>query len=113
MLGRLKKLGTWFDSRTGARKLVDGLLHERIRGGASFRYTFGSALAFTFALQALTGVLLAFYFSPSTTDAWPSVYYIQHEVTMGSLIRGVHHFGSSAMRGAVVAAATSPSARSS
>ncbi len=97
MLSRLKRLGTWFDSRTGARKLIDGLLHERIRGGASVRYTFGSALAFTFALQALTGVLLAFHFSPSTTDAWPSVYYIQHEVTMGSLIRGVHHFGSSAM----------------
>ena len=77
--------------------MVDGMLHERIRGGASFRYTFGSALAFTFTLQALTGVLLAFNFSASTTDAWSSVYYIQHEVAMGSLIRGVHHFGSSAM----------------
>jgi quinol-cytochrome oxidoreductase complex cytochrome b subunit len=93
----LKGLFKWFEDRTGLAKMGAGALHERIPGGISWRYVFGSALTFTFILQAVTGVLLAFHFSPSATDAWGSVYYIEHELTMGSLIRGVHHFGSGAM----------------
>ena len=72
-------------------------LTERIPGGASWRYVFGSGLLFAFSLQVLTGLLLAFQYSPSATDAWGSVYYIQHRVALGWLVRGLHHFGSSAM----------------
>ncbi len=40
---------------------------------------------------------LATVYAPSATDAWGSVYHIQNVMTLGWLVRGVHHFGSSAM----------------
>ena len=42
-------------------------------------------------------MLLAFYYSPSATDAWASVAYIQDQVTLGWFVRGLHHHGASAM----------------
>lgn len=92
-----KQIGDWFDERTGWRRLRDEALLEPIPGGARWAYIFGSGLAFTFVLQAVTGITMAMYFSPSATDAWASVWYLQTQVTWGSIVRGLHHFGSSAM----------------
>ena len=50
-----------------------------------------------FVVQALTGLLLMTVYSPSTTTAWGSVWYIQMQVPCGWLIRGLHHFTSDAM----------------
>jgi ubiquinol-cytochrome c reductase cytochrome b subunit len=36
-------------------------------------------------------------YSPSTLTAWESVYYIQHEMSYGWLVRGLHHFAAQAM----------------
>lgn len=83
--------------RTGYRALVASALDERVPGGARFAYVFGSALAILFGLQALTGIGLSLYYSPSATDAWASVFYIEHKVALGYLLRGLHHYGSSAM----------------
>jgi ubiquinol-cytochrome c reductase cytochrome b subunit len=94
--GRMKLLD-WFDHRTGVRTLVRHLLVETIPGGARWRYVWGSTLAFVFAVQVVTGVLLMTAYSPSATTAWSSVWYIQTQMTLGWLIRGLHHFGSQAM----------------
>src|SRR5438874_820297 len=94
MLGRL---ATWFDDRSGSRKLVAALLIERIPGGARWRYVWGSCLAFVFSIQLVTGVLLMTAYSASDSSAWASVYYIQYEMDFGWLIRGLHHFGSQIM----------------
>lgn len=51
----------------------------------------------TFALLSFTGVMLSFYYAPTATDAWGSVHYIENQVAMGGLIRGLHHFGASAL----------------
>jgi len=91
------RLGDWLDQRTGHRGLVHAALHEPVRGGARWAYVFGSALVVLFALQALTGAGLALYYSPSATDAWASVHFIQHHVWLGWLTRGLHHYGASAM----------------
>ncbi len=87
----------WLDNRAGVRALRRAALDEPIPGGARWSYVPGSALLFTFALQALTGIVMAAYYSPSTTAAWPSVWYLQHRVALGAVVRGIHHFGSSAM----------------
>jgi len=50
-----------------------------------------------FVVQTLTGLLLMTVYSPSTTTAWGSVWYIQTQVPYGWLIRGLHHFTSDAM----------------
>lgn len=87
----------WLDQRTGYRRAAHAAFAEPVRGGASWAYVFGSALALTFAMQVVTGVLLALFYSPSTTQAWGSIHYIQHDVFLGWFVRGLHHYGSSAM----------------
>jgi ubiquinol-cytochrome c reductase cytochrome b subunit len=93
----IKRIGDWLDERTGHRRAAHLALEEPVLGGASFMYVMGSVLLFLLIMQATTGALLAFYYSPSATDAWGSVAYIQDEVTLGWFIRGLHHHGASAM----------------
>jgi ubiquinol-cytochrome c reductase cytochrome b subunit len=90
-------LGNWFDERTGHRRAMHLALEEPVLGGASFAYVMGSVLLFLLILQATTGALLAFYYSPSASDAWASVAYVEDEVSLGWFIRGLHHHGASAM----------------
>jgi ubiquinol-cytochrome c reductase cytochrome b subunit len=93
----MRRLVDWLDSRTGVRSLVHEVLFERIPGGARWRYVWGSTLTFCFAVQVITGIVLWMAYSPSATTAWESVYYIQHEMTGGWLLRGLHHFTAQAM----------------
>lgn len=91
------RLADWLEERAGHRALIRGALHEPVPGGARLAYVFGSVLVFVLLLQLVTGVFLAMYYSPSATDAWASVAYIQDQVTLGWLVRGLHHHGASAM----------------
>ena len=93
----LNALVKWFDDRTGIKDLMNEALYERVPGGARWRYVWGSTLVFTFTLQVITGFMLWTAYSPSTRTAWESVYYIQNEMTLGFLIRGIHHFAAQAM----------------
>jgi ubiquinol-cytochrome c reductase cytochrome b subunit len=93
----MKRVFDWLDHRTGYRGVMKAALDEPVPGGASFAYTFGSVLTFILILQMTTGIFLAMYYSPSATDAWGSVAYIQDEVTLGWFIRGLHSHGASAM----------------
>ena len=87
----------WLDHRTGYRALAHIALYEHVPGGARWRYVWGSTLTFTFFVQMVTGFILWAAYSPSAQTAWESVYYIQHEMTGGWLLRGVHHFTAHAM----------------
>lgn len=68
-----------------------------IQGGASFAYVFGSVLVFLLGVEALTGLALAAFYSPSATDAWASVAYIQDRASLGWVVRGLHHHGGAAI----------------
>jgi ubiquinol-cytochrome c reductase cytochrome b subunit len=93
----LKRFEAWLDSRTGHRALLHTALFENVPGGARWSYVFGSAVTVLILMQAATGVALELYYSPSTTDAWASVNYIETQVVLGSLLRGIHHWGASAI----------------
>lgn len=93
----MKAFVSWLDHRTGFRDLMHEALYERVPGGARWRYVWGSTLVFTFVLQVITGFMLWSAYSPSTRTAWESVYYIQNEMTLGFVIRGIHHFAAQAM----------------
>ncbi len=93
----MKSLLDWFDDRTGYRDLLHEALREHIPGGARWRYVWGSTLTFVFMVQVVTGFALWAGYSPSSSTAWESVYYIQHEMTFGALLRGLHHFAAQAM----------------
>ena len=91
------RIRNWLDDRTGYRAAGASAFGEPVRGGASVAYVFGSALALMFATQVVTGILLALFYSPSTKEAWGSIHYIQHDILLGWFVRGLHHYGSSAM----------------
>ena len=59
---------------------------------ANFMYCFGGITFLLFVFQIITGIFLAAYYVPSTEAAYASVEYIQYEVTLGGIIRGIHHW---------------------
>jgi ubiquinol-cytochrome c reductase cytochrome b subunit len=87
----------WLDDRTGFRTLMHAVLYEHIPGGPRWRYVWGSTLSFCFFVQVVTGLILWTSYSPSAQTAWESVFFIQHKMTAGWLLRGVHHFTAEAM----------------
>ena len=93
----LQGLLAWLDNRTGYQKMMHEALCENVPSGARWRYVTGSMLVFAFTVQAITGIFLWMAYSPSSQTAWESVYYIQHEMTGGWLVRGIHHFMAQAM----------------
>jgi ubiquinol-cytochrome c reductase cytochrome b subunit len=60
-------------------------------------FSLGSLAMFLLLLQAATGAFLALYYSPSPEHAHNAVTYISKEVPFGSFVRGLHHWGASAM----------------
>ncbi len=94
---KVTALYDWLDSRTGCKKLLHESLYENVPGGSRWRYVWGSTLSFAFMVQVITGVFLWMAYSPSSQTAWESVYYIQHEMWGGWLLRGIHHFTAQAM----------------
>jgi cytochrome b6 len=59
----------------------------------SFWYYFGGLALFLITLQMITGILLAFYYSPTPATANESVKYIMEKVHYGWLIRSIHFWG--------------------
>ncbi|MBI1865925.1 MAG: cytochrome b N-terminal domain-containing protein [Nitrospirae bacterium] len=96
----------WIDERINLQGLQNKMLNEPIPGGARYAYVFGSALLFIFAMQIVTGILMMFYYAPTVDHAWQSIRYIMEDVDHGWLIRGIHHWGSSAMVVTLVVHAT-------
>ena len=87
----------WLDSRLKLKAIERTLLDEPIPGGASWIYVFGSATLFLFILQAITGMFLAVYYAPTPDHAYDSIAFIETQVMFGAFVRGLHHWGASAM----------------
>jgi cytochrome b6 len=60
-------------------------------------YYTGGITLFFFMIQAVTGLLLLFYYQPTVSDAYASVEYITKHVACGALIRNMHAWSSSCM----------------
>ena len=91
------RLYQWLDSRLNLKPVERTLLDEPIPGGASWIYVFGSVTLFLFLLQAVTGMFLAVYYAPTPDHAYDSIRFIETEVLFGAFVRGLHHWGASAM----------------
>jgi ubiquinol-cytochrome c reductase cytochrome b subunit len=85
------------DARLGHRAALRAVLAYPVRGGASWGHALGVVLVALFLVECLTGAILAAYYSPSVTDAWASVAYIETRVAGGRVVRGLHHFTTGAM----------------
>jgi menaquinol-cytochrome c reductase cytochrome b subunit len=87
----------WLDERTGATGFLTGMLYRKVPKGTNWFYTLGSATLFAFVVQAITGVFLAMYYTPSTIEAYDSITHLTNDVFLGEFVRGMHKWGSSVM----------------
>ncbi|PAW84848.1 MAG: menaquinol-cytochrome C reductase [Pedosphaera sp. Tous-C6FEB] len=92
----IKRALAWVDERTGLGRFAEAFLFQNLPGGSRWRYVWGTLVLYVFFLQAVTGFFLWTAYSPSTQTAWESIHFIQHEMTGGWLLRGLHHFGAQA-----------------
>ncbi len=91
-----KKIYTWLDERLSLGDLYKELL-DRPEPKGNWWNTLGSATLFLFVVQAVTGILLTAYYTPSPDHAYDSITYIMNGVALGWLIRGIHHWGATLM----------------
>src|SRR5215203_4500223 len=87
----------WVDERTGASGFLTGMLYRKVPKGTNWFYTLGSATLFAFTVQAVTGVFLAMYYTPSPTEAYSSIAHLTNDVFLGEFVRGMHKWGASVM----------------
>ena len=87
----------WLDERIDLTGIKRALLDREVPDRLTWWHTLGSATLTVFVVQVITGTMLATYYSASPDHAYSSIEYIQREVASGALIRGIHHWGSSAM----------------
>ena len=97
MRPRRGRVSSWLEDRLQIEEIWRVLFLRKVPLGVSWFYTLGFASLALLATQALTGIVLAMYYAPTPDHAYDSVHYVMTEVPFGQVIRGIHHWGASAM----------------
>jgi quinol-cytochrome oxidoreductase complex cytochrome b subunit len=90
------RLGNWLDERLSWRQVWNAIFLRKVPK-VNWLYTLGSASLFVAVTQIVTGILLTIYYVPTPDHAYDSVQFITTQVPAGWFIRGLHHWGASAM----------------
>jgi quinol-cytochrome oxidoreductase complex cytochrome b subunit len=89
--------GNSFRDRIGWEAYLKPFLYKKLPAGTGWSATLGSLCLLLFGLMTVTGIFLAMYFSPSPDMAYQSIDFIMKDVPLGSILRGLHHWGAGAM----------------
>jgi ubiquinol-cytochrome c reductase cytochrome b subunit len=88
----------WFERRLGlGEPTAEAMMHPVPAKAASWWYVFGSAATVLLMMQVMTGILLALVYTPSAGQAWNSLQFLNHNVTLGWFLRALHGWGSDFM----------------
>ncbi|HQQ78199.1 MAG TPA: cytochrome b N-terminal domain-containing protein [Thermoanaerobaculia bacterium] len=93
----MKRLLEFLESRAGASSLWRAFADEPVSVRRAWLFTLGSAALFALVVQVVTGLALALSYAPTPDHAWESVKAIQTKLPAGAVVRGLHHWGASAM----------------
>ncbi len=97
-MSRMKQIYSWLDARLQLGKpLMEMGEHPIPNRTASWWYVFGSAAFTLLMLQIVTGILLALVYVPSAGEAWNSLNFLNHQLTLGWFLRAMHGWGSNFM----------------
>lgn len=83
--------------RIGWDPYLKPFLYKKLPPGTGWSATLGSLCVMLFLLLTVTGIFLAMFYNPSPDKAYQSIDYIMQDVPLGSLLRGLHHWGAGAM----------------
>ena len=92
----MANLVNWLDERLGWNTIWETIFRRKVPK-VNWFYTLGSATLFVAINQAVTGILLTLYYVPTPDHAYETVQFITYELPAGWFIRGLHHYGASAM----------------
>jgi ubiquinol-cytochrome c reductase cytochrome b subunit len=98
----------WVDERTGIKPALDYVMYRRIPKNVNWFFTLGSASMVVFIVQFVTGIFLGMFYVPSnapvvlpdgtvSNEALESLKYLTEKVPLGEFLRGMHHWGATAM----------------
>jgi ubiquinol-cytochrome c reductase cytochrome b subunit len=82
----------WIEERTGLGDAWQRSANRPVPGPACPCNAWPAMILFTFLVLAITGLVVFMYYSANDQSAWESVYYLQHEVAGGWLLRAMHHY---------------------
>ncbi len=86
----------WLRERLGG-PLFGGFLNRTVPEETGLPHTLGSATLFLLVVQVVTGIVLAMDYSAAPEHAYDSVLFITNQVVLGGVLRGLHHWGASAL----------------
>ena len=92
----MKSVLCWLDDRLGFSANLKPLIEHPVPP-TGWDYTIGSATLIAFTVQVITGVALAFTYVPTPDHAYESLSFITYGAVLGSVVRGLHFWGASAM----------------
>jgi ubiquinol-cytochrome c reductase cytochrome b subunit len=92
----MKSILCWLDDRLGWSTTFKPLIEHPVPP-TGWDYTIGSAALIAFTVQVVTGVALAFTYVPTPDHAYESLEFITYGAILGSVVRGIHYWGASAM----------------
>lgn len=81
----------WTIDRFGLREFRDHVLRRRVPRDPWYQGD-GEAMLVLFLIQVVTGVVLAFSYTPSAAEAYDSVRRISTEQRLGWFVRGLHYW---------------------
>ncbi len=87
----------YLDRRYRLREPLEYQLNKRIPAHLNWTNCFGGITFVCFSVQALTGILLAFYYKPTLPEAYQSVLRIMEQVPFGAFVRGLHAWTANVM----------------
>jgi ubiquinol-cytochrome c reductase cytochrome b subunit len=93
----VKRILGFLESRGGFSSLWRAFADEPVSVRRAWLFTLGSAALVAFLVQFASGLALALAYAPTPDHAWESVKAIQTRLPAGAIVRGLHHWGASAM----------------
>ena len=93
----MKRLFEFLESRASLSSLWRAFADEPVSVRRAWFFTLGSAALVALLVQFATGFALALAYAPTPDHAWESVKAIQTRLPAGALVRGLHHWGASAI----------------
>jgi cytochrome b6 len=83
----------WLDDRLDVKEPWADIAGKPVpKFARQWFYCLGGITALLFAIQGLTGILLAFYYKPTAAEAYASIQFIENEVYFGAAVRALHHW---------------------
>ncbi len=99
----MSRFKEWAEQRFPLPALRRALIDRPVPDRLTVWHALGAATLTAFLVQVATGVVLATYYVPAPDHAYDSIRFIQREVALGALLRGMHHWGASTVVVLIVA----------